>query len=161
MLIHKRGNLLESHKDGISIIAHQSNCVMGFGSGIALQIRNQLPGAAKAFYTDGRTSEEKLGRYTSATENIGPFLMVFNLYGQLLCGGEPGVVYTDYKGLEDALTRMFLYIEQEYGDQNLKIGVPYKIGCGLAGGDWNIVESILNKVSDNSGRDIFVYEYTP
>jgi hypothetical protein len=134
---------------------------MGFGSGIAGQIRNQLPGAAKAFYQDDRPSEEKLGRYTSATENIGPFLMVFNLYGQLQCGGEPGVVYTDYKGLEEALTRMLLYVDQEYPGQNLKIGVPYKIGCGLAGGDWNIVEDILNKVSTKYEHDIFVYEFTP
>lgn len=31
-----------------------------------------------------------------------------------------------------------------------------RIGCGLAGGDWSIVEKILNNVFDD--RTIYVYD---
>ena len=38
------------------------------------------------------------------------------------------------------------------------IGFPYKIGCGLAGGDWNIVESIINEVFADYNVEIYIYE---
>jgi hypothetical protein len=34
------------------------------------------------------------------------------------------------------------------------VGIPF-IGCGLAGGDWRIVEKIINEIFKN--RTIYVY----
>ena len=37
------------------------------------------------------------------------------------------------------------------------IGFPYKIGCGLAGGDWNVVESIINEIFKDYKVEIYKY----
>jgi len=39
-----------------------------------------------------------------------------------------------------------------------KVGVPYKMGCGLAGGDWDIVLKILNRQSEKHDVDIYIYK---
>ena len=39
--------------------------------------------------------------------------------------------------------------------QRTKIAIP-KIGCGLAGGDWNIVEQLIN---DTVGDDLEIWVY--
>ena len=39
---------------------------------------------------------------------------------------------------------------------NKTIAMPYLIGCGLAGGDWNIVYNIIEKTL---GEDYEVYLY--
>ena len=35
--------------------------------------------------------------------------------------------------------------EYKFKKETLTIGFPYKIGCGLAGGDWNIVYNIIEE----------------
>jgi len=30
------------------------------------------------------------------------------------------------------------------------IGMPYKIGCGLGGGDWNVVETMIKELFENN-----------
>jgi hypothetical protein len=46
--------------------------------------------------------------------------------------------------------------------KNLKtLGVPYKMACDRAGGDWRIIETMLNVIFENSGIDILVVEYAP
>jgi hypothetical protein len=45
---------------------------------------------------------------------------------------------------------------------NLKtIGVPYKMGCDRAGGDWHIVEAMLQSVFVSNGYNVLVVEYDP
>jgi hypothetical protein len=34
-----------------------------------------------------------------------------------------------------------------------------RIGCGLAGGDWNKVEAIINKTLISNGLEVFVYDF--
>lgn len=39
------------------------------------------------------------------------------------------------------------------------IAIPYKIGCGLAGGDWNIYNTLLNNwANNNSNIKIVIYK---
>lgn len=37
------------------------------------------------------------------------------------------------------------------------IGFPYKIGCGLAGGDWDVVSAIIER--EFEGYEVEIYEY--
>lgn len=41
------------------------------------------------------------------------------------------------------------------------IGFPYKIGCGLAGGDWNIISQILEEEFAGPQWNVEIWEYTP
>lgn len=133
-----KGNLLEADVD---IIAHQVNCKGAYGAGIALQINNKYPITTKKYkkFVAETREEELLGQCQIVpTEVDGK--QVANLFGQLRYG--TGRRQTNYKALENALFQLKDYAEQN----NLSVGVPYGIGCGLAGGGWDIVERIIKDV---------------
>lgn len=167
MIYIQNGDLLRSNCD---IIAHCCNCQNGFGSGIAGQIRREFPYAYQAFSEDVRSPEEKLGTYTiglpfeqvnTKMHNIKNY-DIFNLYGQFGYGTD-GARYINY----DAFFRSMILMMEKIMDwkskstKQFKIGMPYLIGCGLAGGDWKTVEELILSVSCQFYQDIYLYRYTP
>lgn len=167
-MIHiQNGNLLRSDCD---IIAHCCNCQGGFGSGIAGQIRKEFPYAYQAFSEDTRKPDEKLGTYTiglpfdqvnSSLDNIKNY-DIFNLYGQLSYGTD-GKQYVNYDALLNSMIKMMNRISdwKTHSTRSFKIGMPYLIGCGLAGGDWKTVEELILNVSCQFSTDIYLYRFTP
>lgn len=123
------------------------------GAGIAKLIAEQIPGAAYRDRSDMRTPMMRLG---SHTRTLATRPAVYNLYGQFRPGAN-----TDYLALERALLSMMWDIGKSWSvavmEARPKIGVPYKMGCGIGGGDWTHVEQILNRVSTASGRDIYIF----
>ena len=49
---------------------------------------------------------------------------------------------TDYKMMKEGLEEVKRYAKTF----NLKIAIPYKIGCGIAKGDWEKVYKIIEEV---------------
>ena len=43
--------------------------------------------------------------------------------------------------------------------ENLSVAIPYNIGCGLAGGDWNIVYEIISKLFKNTDINCVLYKF--
>lgn len=160
MIHHVQGNLLTSD---CNVIAHQSNCKMGFGSGIAGQIRHTFPAALKAFMEDDRTPEKKLGHYSYGFQKESS-THIFNLYGQLDYG-KTGRLYTVYPALEKAVCAMLFTLDMSKKvnpEIKYKIGMPWKIGCDRAGGDWhNVVYPMLVQRFNENGRELWLYEYNP
>lgn len=76
---------------------------------------------------------------------------VCNLYGQLTYGRTGQ--HTCYEALERALEAL-----QDFAlSRHIKeVALPYKIGCGLAGGDWNVVHGIIEKVFQHV--DVVLYK---
>lgn len=64
-----------------------------------------------------------------------------NLFGQLNYGRSK-TRYTDYGALERALTTL----KTEAQARGLSVALPYNIGCGLANGEWSLVEEMIGKV---------------
>lgn len=159
MIYHVKGDLLASD---CTFIGHQCNCMMGFGAGIAGQIRKEFTDAYRVFASDRRPSEDKLGDLTFIEED--PY-WIFNLYGQYYFGGQdPKGFDTVYEAFESALNKMLIKVPEIAKLNNIddiKIGLPYLIGCGLAGGDWSTVYSIIERQSQKHNLDIWLYEYTP
>ena len=79
---------------------------------------------------------ELLGRVLPVA--VEPNKTVLNIFGQLDYGRDKYRKYTDYV----ALTKAFDEIRSKY--HNKSFAFPYGFGCGLANGDWNIVENMLN-----------------
>jgi len=155
MIYHVKGDLLASD---CNFIGHQSNCLLGFGSGIAGQIRKQIPEMYEVFKNDSRKPEDKLGSLCYTKTNFG---WGFNLYGQFNYGGfHTGKIDTIYVALEQAIDQMLIIIPRLYPDR-IKVGLPWLIGCGLAGGNWQKVYKIIETQSEKHGIDIHLYEYTP
>ena len=148
-LVVVTGDLLESD---CNVIAHQANCFSSMEAGIARQIKLKLPQAYEVDQNLPYPPEARRGKISVA--QVGPSRYVVNLYGQYRYDG-PGPK-TDYDALESALTEMFKYTYE--GVDNPRFGVPYKIGCGLAGGDWDKVSAILSRVSDQFGQTLYAYK---
>ena len=158
MVIYKKGNLLE--EEGLFAICHQTNCQSKMKAGLAKSIVEYYPNVAEVDRNCKLSPKERLGKFSFSLEkykNRTP-LMIFNLYGQFYYGTDS--VKTNYHELENAFIAMTSYINYyikyyissgivELIPNEIKIGIPYKIGCGLAGGDWNIVKDIIEKVFDN------------
>lgn len=153
-LTYKKGCLIEAAKTGrLAAIAHQANCFNTMKSGIAPLIVAYCPEAGEADQKTSRGDIAKLGTTTHGfSKNV---VMVWNLYGQYKYGREPGVVYTDYVALTQAMTQMGRWLYQSSGSN--KIGLP-RLGCGLAGGDWAIVEQIIKDTLVAYGHHVTIYE---
>lgn len=158
MLTYIKGNLVDAYLEGtIDCIGHQANCFHTFGSGIAREIRECIPEAYAADLKTVKGDKNKLGNLSYHIEHNVDHMpsAVFNLYGQFDFGG--GECHTDYKALTTALRKMRYTIEvmEAVCDDTLTVGFP-KIGCGLGGGDWGIVSTIIQGVFGD--REVFIYE---
>ncbi|TYP69721.1 macro domain-containing protein [Paenibacillus methanolicus] len=137
----KAGDLLQAAEH---VIGHQVNCQGVMGSGVAKSIRAQFPEAYEAYLElCSRTSnEELLGRCQMVQTPDGKH--VANLFGQFNYGRQPKL-YTDYDALRQALSQLKGYARE----RGLTVALPYQIGCGLANGDWSIVEAMINEIFED------------
>ena len=140
MIHYKTGDILDATEN---IIVQQVNHKKVMGAGLALQIRNKYPGIYDAYckFCDNYSFE--------MIKNIGIVCMyntkenskwIACVWGQ--DGFGIGGVYTDYDALKSGLMTVCYYAKMD----DLSVAIPYGIGCGLAGGDWNVVKEIIESV---------------
>lgn len=136
------GNLLNATED---IIEHQVNCKGVMGSGLAKQIKSKYNGVYLQYK---RECDEELKRsggtqfllgHTLNVE-VGKGKYVSNLFGQDGYGRD--TMYTDYPSLKRALIKLEKFARKN----NLTVALPYGIGSGLAGGNWETVYKIIEHV---------------
>lgn len=130
------GNILDV-KEGI--ILHQVNCQNKIGAGISGQLVANYPIIAKAYHQIcERTSKAQLFG-VSQFIRVSDTLIVGNLFAQFYYGNsvKTGIKYTDEKTLIDQIC----YTCETHNDKIIYI--PFRIGCGLAGGSWDIIYNAL------------------
>lgn len=120
------------------IIAHQVNCQGVMKDGVAKAIKEQYEKSHYQYisYCGRRTPEECLGNIV-AVHDRGKIIV--HLFGQLDYGYD-GVKYTDYQALREAMEDL-----AEYVPDGEAIAIPYHLGCGLGGGDWDTVRQIIDE----------------
>ena len=156
MITYQKGDLISLAKQGeFDVVVHGCNCFCRMKRGIAPQM-------AKAFGCDRFPLEgpkfegdkAKLGQieYQRVILSTDKELVVVNAYTQFHWNApSPFGIPLDY----DALRSCFIKVNDAF--QGKKVGIP-KIGAGLAGGDWQKVESILEEVCGDLG-ELVVVEY--
>lgn len=136
------------------IIVHQVNCQCKMGIGIAKDIKTKYPNVFTEyvhFCNLIKSDIDLLGRCQIVkVEKFDKFSpqYVANLFGQQYYGS--GALYTSYEALESAFKELLGWVNQNYKNETVTIGIPYKIGCGLAGGDWDIVNEIILDIFDKT-----------
>lgn len=128
-----QGNILEISR---GIICHQVNAQGVMGAGLALQIYKKFPTACISYLTRGHRRDLLLEDVI--VEKVRDGLKICHAVGQESFGSG---LQTDYHSWEVTLPKMALISKVE----GLPLCFPYKVGCGLAGGDWTIMESLLEK----------------
>lgn len=158
-LVYKYGDLLQETK--LKAIAHQANCYATMGAGIAAQIAKQFPEAENA---DKRMDHDfpklkKLGMFSFARIKQ-PDWYIFNLYGQGRYGRVNGVSIrqTNYEAIYNALSSCAHFCVTHEIES---IGFPKNMSCGIAGGDWGVIEAMIRSTFKDTGMLVTICEFTP
>ena len=143
MISYKDGDLLSST---CNVICHQVNCQGAMGAGIAKTIKERYPRVFEQFLIKHRVDGSHLGDIDIIMVNDNPKKFVVNMYSQ--DNYLPRTVrHTDYDAFRTCIKKIKKqisgYKKTCVPKLEFKIGFPYGIGCGLAGGDWNIVSKII------------------
>lgn len=143
MITTKIGNILNAEEN---IICHQVNAQGVAGAGLAAQIKRVYPNflhvyqdMCQSFTFQQMKVNGLVAWYTTLSGQ-----MIASIFGQEFYGY--GMQYTDYVALGNGLNAVRETAEMK---DLLSVAIPYGIGCGLAGGDWNVVQNII--------RDCFKY----
>ena len=119
------------------ILLQQVNCQNAMGSGVAKAIYLKWPQVKEEYhkFAQNKKPEDLLGEIQEI--KINEDLLVINSFTQLTYGR------TGKHTNEDLLIRNIKEIANKYNDK--MIVIPYLIGCGLGGGNWDyIFENIKN-----------------
>lgn len=143
-------------KSGKNIIGHQVNNQGKMGAGLALQIRQKYPIVYNRyikFCQENNYDWYKLrGKIHVVTMlSAGSSIRIANIFSQN--GVSRKKRTTDYKSLEIGLKRLRSFAQ----DLKLSVALPYGIGSGLGGGDWNTVSEIIDSVFHRFDGDISLW----
>lgn len=145
------GDLISLAKAGtFDVIAHGCNCFCTMGAGIAPLMAeafgaDSFPKEDKMYYGDvnklGTIDHKSIPLRDSEGKFNGSVVRVVNAYTQYDFGSnhEGGrAMPVDYEAIRLVMRKM------NHLFQGSHIGLPL-IGCGLAGGDWNVVKRIIQE----------------
>jgi O-acetyl-ADP-ribose deacetylase (regulator of RNase III) len=128
-------------------IMHQCNCFCTMGSGVARSIRGIYPEVYEADLRTKRGDRDKLGKVGVAKikNSEAATRFCFNAYSQYEYGY--GKRQTNYESYYVCLSKI-----RDYAEKNgfVTVAAPYKMGCALAGGDWDICYAMFKSVFENS-----------
>jgi O-acetyl-ADP-ribose deacetylase (regulator of RNase III) len=157
-------NMLEI---GSGVLFHQVNCQGIMGGGIAYALAKKFPGLEKAYreniamrVKNAKNDREFIGSYLTEDGDIlcedglandvmlgstflwtapKPNLYIANVFGQ-------GYVSSIHRMTSyDATVRAFEVLTKNDIIRNNPLYFPFKMGCGLGGGDWDIYSAIINR----------------
>lgn len=146
------GDIFNAFNDGCNVICHQVNCQGSMNAGLAEEIAKRWPEVKRDYQNLCMENgiNQLLGTYIFTPIEEGGIVSIF---GQAYYGRDKNRCYTSY----GALARAFHLIHECLHVK--KIAVPYGIGCGLAGGDWNVVMKIISNEFNyaDHGPDVVIY----
>lgn len=146
MIIYLTGDATEPVGDGNKIIAHICNNIGKWGKGFVVPLGKKYPAARESYLN---MPHYELGQvdFIQATKDI----MIANMIAQEGIYPIAGVPPIRYNALSLCLTRISIPAIK----MKASVHMP-RIGCGLAKGDWRIVEELINFYMDDV--DVYVYD---
>lgn len=160
MIYERIGDLLSSTE--INALLQQNNLLCSFGAGLAKAIKDKFPEAYEADCKTIRGDINKLGTYSVALitdPKDSTIKRIYNLYSQTGIGGSNR--QTSYDAMVLGLERLKSDLEYRQPiEGTIVLGIPYKLGCGLANGNWTIVKAIIDSIFSDAHFDVYIY-YLP
>ena len=149
-----QGNLLEAKED---YIAQQCNCITCNAHGLSQSIIDKWP-HGDPYGTKRRDTRNKCIkedrdkpgtiRILKGKPNI---ICIFGQWGPGKAGGRWSDYYPLYRGRKETAEDRLKWFKkgirkiEKQIDPKYDIAIPYRIGCGLAGGKWSEYKEILEK----------------
>lgn len=152
MLYEVKGDIVNDTQ--YTIFCHQVNCQGVMGAGLAKQIRNKYPEVYSDYIQTIHSEQWLLGSKICTPTTDGRVcvsMFAQEDYGRNKC-------YTNYQAFQIILDGLQSELQMfEFSNPSpYKIAFPEGIGCGLAGGDWNIIKPILEKFAANVPNDVYI-----
>lgn len=164
MIIDIKGDITEF--DEAQYICHQCNCLTHTAGGLAYSIFNKFPwsniylGREKYNFDHKNLPEELQAGNIIVSGNGDNERYVINMLAQVY-PGFPKYPRSKLDGYDARLKYFKACIAQIARIDNIKnIAFPYKIGCGMAGGDWKDYLHIITLLDNawNKKKDIYIVE---
>lgn len=151
MIKQYTGNILKSN---VNIVCQQVNHQGVMGAGLAKEIKDRYPEVMSPYLQLCKMDFDKIRRNGIVSWcTVGDNRYIASIFGQDKYGTDRR--HTDYY----ALSAGFETVRQYAEPRRLIVGIPYKIGCGLGGGDWKVVKDIIHDIFKYSPYlDVRIYK---
>lgn len=147
-IITKKGNAIKMLLDGeANCFFHVVNQVGAMGAGVAAQVKKFFPRTYSDYYHNCKDKKYDLLGEALITEENG--ITIFNLFAMKEMNKIGPLSYDGfYKSFYDSV--FCLNRLRDYVSYDLKVVIPYRIGCDLAGGKWPIVDAMIKTIIDEN-----------
>jgi O-acetyl-ADP-ribose deacetylase (regulator of RNase III) len=154
-ITYLKGDATCPQAKGVKIVCHVCNDIGGWGKGFVLALSKRWAGPEaeyRRWYAAGRAGGFALG--AGRFVPVEPYVWVANM------GGQRGVKWGSsgppirYEGVAACLAQVAVKA-REVG---ASVPMP-RIGCGLAGGDWAVVEPLIKQYLIGAGVPVTVYDF--
>lgn len=158
-----KGDATAPEGSGNKILVHCCNDIGAWGAGFVLALNKKWIGVSQRYthwYREGYISPGVLDRLelgkvqlVVVEHNKRHRLVVANLIGQEGVGGYQGRPSIRYDAIDLGLQRVKNYAETNFSSVHMP-----RMGCGLAGGDWRVIEALIQKNLTDHGIQVTVYD---
>lgn len=167
MIRHFEGNLLDFKS--WNVIAHCVNAQGVMGSGVAKAIRDEYPIAFEEYEKDFRLNGNRLALGTFSVAITSSGKRIVNMVAQEYYKGHEkeqfaflddktgNRKFVDYEALYVCLSKLRDALEEgKKNGREYALGLPYKLASDRAGGDWKIVEAMIESIYGDSPIDVVI-----
>jgi len=151
---YTKGDATSPQSENNKIIVHVCNDIGGWGKGFVMAISKRWKKPENQYREWFKSKDGfELGKvqFVQVEED----LWVANLIGQhKINKDENGNAPIRYGAIEDGLKEVASFAKEN----NASVHMP-RIGCGLAGGKWEMIEPIILKTLSNNDVEVVVYDF--
>ena len=154
ILRYTRGNATNPIGEGFRYILQVCNDIGGYGAGFSGALSRRWPMVESSYrkWWSSLNGELKLGAIQVI--QVQSDIAVINMIGQHGIGlDKNGVPPIRYDALENCLNNAGIIISDEKGSAHMP-----RIGCGLAGGNWDLIEPLVIEQLSKRGINVTVYD---
>lgn len=152
-IIYLKGDATLPQANGIKIIAHICNDIGGWGKGFVVAISKRWK-APEIAYREWHKTRTDFVLGNIQVVQVEDDIFVANVLAQRGIGIINNQPPINYEAVESCLS------ELAKNAQTLQASVHMpRIGCGLAGGKWEIIEPIIQKTLLANDIETFVYDF--
>lgn len=158
MINYVKGDATAPIGDGQKIICHVCNDIGAWGAGFVLALSKKWKEPERKYrlwFKEGPHFDTPLTLGAVQFVRVEPDIRVANMIGQHgVHRGKDGSTPVRYDAIREALK----IVAKEATAALASVHAP-RFGAGLAGGDWNTIESIINEELIAKGVVVTVYDF--
>lgn len=164
MIKYVKGDATQPQGEGNKVIVHVNNDLGGWGSGFVVSLSRRWPTTEESYrewHKNKTTNDFILGnvKFVKVEDNI----HVANMIGQhgflrsVRAGtiefATPGDPPIRYEAVRECLKKVCAFAKEN----KASVHGP-RFGAGLAGGEWGVIEKLINDELINQGVDVTIYD---